>query len=118
MSQRATNPPLAGQIQKKLEALNANSRETLSLVEKLQSETAARIEGVRAIEKELAALQQQRTLLELSPDQRRAIESLVERPKSFWSLIWSWDFLISSLLVNVATGTFFYVLGRRRGAQS
>jgi hypothetical protein len=38
-------------------ALEANSRETLALVTKLQSKTTARIERVRSIEKELAALQ-------------------------------------------------------------
>jgi hypothetical protein len=109
--------PLEPQVQQKLVALEANSRETLALVTKLQSETTARIERVRSIEKELAALQQQRTLLELSPDQRRAIESLVERPTHFWNLFLTWEFWINSVLVSVVTGTFFYFLGRRRGTQ-
>ena len=46
--------PLEAQVQQKLVALEANSRETLALVTKLQSETTARIERVRSIEKELA----------------------------------------------------------------
>ncbi len=98
-----------------MKALEANSKDTLLLVEKLRQETTARIDRIRETEAQLAALQDQRKLLDLTPEQRRALEALVRQPKGFWSLFTTWEFWISGVLVNALIGGFFYWLGIRRG---
>ncbi len=105
-------PPLETQLEETLRALDTNSKDAMTLLEKLRTEVGNRISLMQDSEKRLAALREQRALLELTPQQRAGIESLTRRPPSLWGILVSWEFALN-VLVNVVIAAIFYGLGRR-----
>ena len=102
-SMRVT-PPLENQLVTTLEALRENSRQAVDLMARLQTEMDNRTSAVREMEAKLNELRQQRSLLELTPEQRRGIESLVQKQPSAREIFWSLDFWLGKVLV---TAIFF-----------
>jgi len=90
-----------------LSALKTHSERATSLLAALQAEVGKRTTTVHALETELEILRQQRSLLELTPDQRQAIEVLVRRPASARQILGSKDFWLGRVL----PGTVFFALG-------
>jgi hypothetical protein len=95
-------------------ALEENSRQATHLLTRLQSEITTRSKAMQGIETRLQELQQQRALLELTPEQRQAIEGLVRRPSSLRDILTSLDFWVGRFALSLG----FFVLGllvSRRG---
>src|SRR5947209_2535860 len=67
------------QLGKTLRALEQDSSEAMKLLTLLQDEVTRRTTTVQEIEAKLNELRQQRTLLQLTDEQRNAIEGLIRR---------------------------------------
>ncbi len=99
--------PLEADLMAALTALQENSRRATELLTRLQDEVSKRSGVVRELEGQLEALKQQRTLLELTPEQQEAIQSLVRRAPSIPQILTSVDFWVG----RVAVSTVFFLLG-------
>jgi hypothetical protein len=69
----------------------------------------------------LGELRHQKTLLDLTPEQRNAIQSLLKKPPTLGEIYTSADFWFGRVLVSVLNSTIFFVLGilyqRRRASR-
>ena len=106
-TQKKEAAPLERQLDTTLRALEKNSQEALRLLGLLQGEVAERTRTVQDIEARLDELRQQRTLLELTDVQKKALESLVRPQPSPRQILTSLDFWLG----RVTPGAVFFVLG-------
>jgi DNA repair exonuclease SbcCD ATPase subunit len=110
-----TEARLEEQLPAVFQTLQENSRQATQLLARLQSEVANRNKAMQEIDTKLQELRQQRTLLELTPEQRQAIEGLVRRPVSLRDIFTSLDFWVGRFALSVTLSTVFFLLGQRRG---
>jgi chromosome segregation ATPase len=87
--------------------LEENSRQATQLLARLQREVTTRNSTMQEIETKLQELRQQRTLLELTPEQRQAIEGLARRRPSLRDIFTSLDFWVGRFALSLS----FFVLG-------
>jgi hypothetical protein len=87
--------------------LEENSRQATQLLARLQSEVTARNNTMQEIETKLQELRQQRTLLELTSEQRQAIEGIVRRRSSLRDIFTSLDFWVGRFALSFS----FFMLG-------
>jgi hypothetical protein len=117
--QRSTNVSLEAQLTTTLQALQENSRQASDLTARLQTEIANRTKAMQEMETTIQELQQRRKLLDLTPEQQKAIHLLVQKERSLEELLTSKEFLIGSILagliINGLTGWIFYRLGKQSG---
>ena len=109
--------PTEQQLKKALQGLQQNSEQAAALIERLQRDVAERHRTALEIERRLQELRQQRTLLELTPEQRRGLEGLVRRQPSPWEIFASTDFWIGRFLpsaVFFGAGVAFTLWRTRR----
>jgi len=98
---------LQDELDSTLSALKRNSDQAGSLLAALQGEVGKRTATVQRLEDELHALRQQRSLLELTPEQRDAIAAMVRRPATPREIFRSTDFWLGRVL----PGFVFFALG-------
>lgn len=103
----AEQPPLEKQLAKAIHALEQNSQEASRLLTLLQNEVATRTHALKDIETNLNELQQQRALLELTEEQKKAVESLVRRRPSTKDIFTSKEFWLGRVLPSA----IFFLLG-------
>src|SRR5437899_12249667 len=72
-------PPIESRVNTAIHALAQSSLQATTLLSELQQEINAQTSAAEQLQTKLGELQKQRTLLELTPDQRQAIESLIKR---------------------------------------
>jgi hypothetical protein len=102
-----TEERLEEQLAAVFHGLQENSRQATQLLARLQSEVTARNNTMQEIEMKLQELRQQRTLIELTSEQRQAIEGLVRRQPSPREIFTSLDFWLG----RVAPSAFFFMMG-------
>ena len=90
-----------------LAALEANSKQATDLLARLQSEISDRTKTVQQMESDLKQLQEKRTLLELTDDQKKAIEALVRRQPTPREIFTSLDFWLGRVFVSA----LFFIAG-------
>jgi len=100
-------PPLETEIQTSLKQLQDDSNRTLTLITKLQKEISERKDSVQQAEQELNTLRQQKTALELTNEQKHAIQSLVKQQPSTKEFFTPKDFWLGKVLVS----TFCMIIG-------
>jgi hypothetical protein len=104
---RRQPPPLEKQVELSLKQLQENSAKSLDLLSRLQAEVVQRQSAMNQAEADLRQLRQERTTLELTDEQKRAVQSLVNRQQSTREMLTSRDFWIGKVLVS----TVFLILG-------
>jgi ABC-type transporter Mla subunit MlaD len=102
-----TEERLEEQLPAVFQALQENSRQAAQLLARLQQEVTDRNQTIQNIETKLHELRQERTMLELTSEQREAIKGLIRRPQSLGEMLTSLDFWVGQVAVN----TGFFVLG-------
>jgi len=98
---------LEDQLATTLRALVDNSQQATQLLTRLQNEVSNRSKAVEEIETKLEELRKQRSLLELTDDQKTAIALLVRRQPSLKEVLTSLDFWVGRILPS----TIFFILG-------
>lgn len=106
-SEVKTEEQFEEQLGSVFQTLEKNSQQATLLLTRLQNEVTRRNNAMQEAEAKLQELQQQRTLLELTSEQRQAIEGLVRRPQSARDIFTSLDFWLG----RFALSTGFFVLG-------
>lgn len=108
--------PIEAQLTATLNTLQENSEQAMKLLELMQAEVARRTTAAQEIERNLKILEQQRALLELTPDQRQAIEGLLRRQPSMGEIFKSLDFWVGRVLPSgfFFTTGIFITLGLQR----
>jgi len=104
---RRVEKPIQEEVSDILKTLETNSKHAVEALMKLQIEVQSRTKGLQDIEKELTELQQQRSLLELTKDQKAAIATVLQRPKTIRDILLSNDFWVGRVL----PGVVFFLLG-------
>ena len=104
-------PPLEQEVTTTLQALQENSRQAIELTARLQTEVGNRTKSLQEMETTLEELRNRRTLLDLTTEQQKALQSLVRRPQSTGEILTSKEFWLGNVFVNVVTGIIFFVLG-------
>ena len=99
--------PLQEEVGEILKALETHSQRATEALGKLQIEVETRTRTVKSIEQQLQQLEQQRSLLELTKEQKAAIEGLLQRPKTTKEILTSTDFWVGRVLPSA----FFFLLG-------
>jgi len=101
---RIATEPFEGQVATTLQELERNAREVAMLVARLQVEVADRTRTLQDIEARLQELQQQRKLLDLTQEQKTALEALARRQPAVGEIFRSLDFWLGRFLL---TALFF-----------
>jgi TolA-binding protein len=105
-------PPLEKQIEISLKQLQEDSNRSLALITKLQKEISQRKESVQQAEQELNTLRQQKSALELTDEQKRAIQSLIRQQPSTKEYFTSKDFWLGKVLVSAVFLIIGLIAGR------
>jgi small-conductance mechanosensitive channel len=82
------------------------------VMNKVQAQMTERRTALQHAQDELNALHQQRTVLELTDEQKRAIQSLVRRQPSAREILTSTDFWFGRVLVSAVFLAFGIIIGR------
>jgi multidrug efflux pump subunit AcrA (membrane-fusion protein) len=112
-----TQPQLEAELAATFETLQQDSAKATALLQRLQSELQQRTKAAQQIEAELNELQKQRKLLNLTSEQKEALQSLVRRQLTASEIVTSLDFWLGRVLpaaVFFLFGIFFTLLFSRR----
>ena len=102
-----TKDPLEVQLTTTLKALQENSRHAIELSTHLQTEVANRTKALQEMETAVEELRHRRTLLDLTPEQEKALQALTHRSPTAGEIFTSLDFWLGKFL----PGIFFFMLG-------
>lgn len=83
----------------------------MRLLADLRIEVASRAKTVQDIESRLDELRRQRALLDLTNDQKTALQQLLRRQPSPGDIFTSLDFWLGRVFVSVVVGSVFFALG-------
>jgi len=103
--------PLEAQVTTTLQALQENSRQAIDLTARLQTEVANRTMALQEMETTLEELRHRRTLLDLSPEQQKALQTLTHRSPTAGEIFTSLDFWLGKVLVSIINSALFFALG-------
>jgi len=112
-----TQPEPEAEMATTVKALQQDSAKATALLQRLQSELQERTRTAQQIEAELKELQKQRKLLDLTPEQKEALQGLVRMTTTVSEIFTSLDFWLGRVLPSAfffLLGTFFTLFFRRR----
>ena len=99
------------QLTQTLDVLRENSRLATELSTRLHIEVSKRAEAIRALEDQLKDLRQQKTLLDLPPEQKEALQRLIKKSSTTFEILTSSDFWFGQIFGNVIVSALFFWLG-------
>ena len=107
-------PPLESEMFQTLQAMEKSSYDAMQSMSKasellrdLEQVAAKRKAAIDQLEGTLNALQNQRSLLDLTPEQRKGLEQLITKRRSVTDILWSRDFWLQTMLPSA----FFCIVG-------
>jgi hypothetical protein len=102
---------LEEQETKSIQALQDNSQQADALISHLQAELSKRVRVLKDLEFQLEELRQQKTLLDLTSEQKYALQSLLKKSPTARDIYTSSEFWFGTVLGNILTGILFFFIG-------
>jgi hypothetical protein len=94
-------------IEKTIERLQSDSRQAVQLLSVLQNQISQQQAVIQNAQKDLGTIQEQRRVLQLTEDEKRAIQTLIRRQPTPKEIFTSTDFWFGRFMLSL----FFFVLG-------